>query len=298
MVKPYFESVNVQKTNSFTVRVFEEKAFASPYHYHPEFELTLITKGSGKRYVGNHMGHFSKGDLFFLAPNLPHCWKTEPSRGVNACSIVVQFAGDFMGIDFFNKPELSVIHRLMERSQSGLVYKPSFVPEIIEDMKKLSKEQSGFKKLHLLLDVLHKLSVANEFTLLTSSNPLPAQISSDLERINRVFKYISDNYKTNFSLDKVAEHACMTPNAFCKYFKKVTHKTFREVVIDYRLNFATNQLIHTNNPVAQICFDCGFNDVAHFIRTFKSKMDMPPLKYRKKFSEIFRTETDYIAAKT
>ncbi len=287
MIKPLFESINAQNDNSFSIRVFEQETFTSPYHYHPEFELTLINKGSGKRYVGNHLEHFNKGDLVFLGPNLPHCWKTDPyiKGEINASSIVVQFTNDFLGHDFFNKPELLGIKKLLERSQRGIVYNRSIVPEITRDLKKLGKEEMCFKKLHILLEVLHKLSVTADFTLLNRLNHIPIKSGGDLERINKVFSYIIDNFKTNVCLDEVAHLACMTPNAFCKYFKKVTHKTFIEVVVEYRLNYATTQLIHTNKSVGQICFDCGFNDVAHFIRMFKSKMEVSPLQYKKKFTE-------------
>ncbi|MEJ7684568.1 MAG: AraC family transcriptional regulator [Segetibacter sp.] len=290
MIKPLFESINAQNDNSFSIRVFEQEAFTSPYHYHPEFELTLIYKGSGKRYVGDHMDHFHKGDLVFLGPNLPHCWKTDPyiKGEINASSIVVQFTNDFLGQDFFNKPELSGILKLLERSQRGIVYERSIVPEISRDLKNLGKEKISFKKLHSLLEILHKLSITTDFTILNRLSYIPISSGSDLERINKVFAYIIDNFKTNVCLDEVANLACMTPNAFCKYFKKITHKTFIEVVVEYRLHYATTQLMHTNKSVAQICFDCGFNDVAHFIRMFKSKMEVSPLQYKKSFLKAFK----------
>ncbi len=287
MIKPLFESINTQNEDSFTIRVFEQESFTSPYHYHPEFELTLINKGCGKRYVGDHMDHFNEGDLVLLGSNLPHCWKTDPviKGEINACSMVIQFTSDFLGKDFFNKPELSGILRLMERSQRGIVYSSSIVTEISRDLKNLCKEGMSFKKLHIFLEILHKLSITKDFTLLNRLSYISIKSGGDLERINKVFGYIIDNFKTNVCLDEVANLACMTPNAFCKYFKKITHKTFIEVVVEYRLHYATTQLIHTNKSVAQVCFDCGFNDVAHFIRMFKSKMEVSPLQYKKRFSE-------------
>jgi AraC-like DNA-binding protein len=54
-------------------------------------------------------------------------------------------------------------------------------------------------------------------------------------------------------------------------------------VIDYRINFATQQLIETDRSVADICFESGFRDMSHFYKTFSSRMDMSPLNYRKQF---------------
>ena len=75
MIKASFEVLQTGNRQSFLVRRFDQWAFDGPYHFHPEYELTYITKGAGKRYVGSHMEDFSAGDLVLLGPNLPHCWK-------------------------------------------------------------------------------------------------------------------------------------------------------------------------------------------------------------------------------
>ncbi|MEJ7739684.1 MAG: AraC family transcriptional regulator [Chitinophagaceae bacterium] len=285
MIKPAFEAINSLTENSFLVRVFEEEAFTSPYHYHPEFELTLITRGSGKRYVGNHMDHFKEGDLVFLGANLPHCWKTDPiHKGeINAGSIVIQFTENFLGADFFNKPELAVISNLLKRSSCGIQFKGAAGAAISEAIKNLAGEEVRFKQLLYLLDILYRLSITSDYTQLNRLNHIYTRNGNDLERLNTVFSYIIDNFKIGILLNEAASRANMTPNAFCKYFKKTTHKTFIEVVVEYRLHYSTIQLIHTNKSVAEICFDCGFNDVAHFSRMFKTKMNISPLQYRKTF---------------
>ena len=79
----------------------------------------------------------------------------------------------------------------------------------------------------------------------------------------------------------------MTPNAFCKYFKKITRKTFMETVIEYRINYATQQLVQTDKPISEISFDSGFGDVSHFYKMFKHKMHQSPLNYRKIFMREF-----------
>ncbi|MEO6001321.1 MAG: AraC family transcriptional regulator [Chitinophagaceae bacterium] len=285
MIKPSYEIINSLTQQSFLLRIFEEEAFMSPYHYHPEFELTLITKGVGKRYVGNHMCHFKEGDLVFLGANLPHCWKTEPvCKGeINAKSIVIQFTRDFMGEDFFNKPEMAEVQNLLKRSGHGIVFKEPIIQEIADGLNNMVKEEVKFKLLHHLLDILFKLSTTSEYTLLNKFTTIFTQKGSELERLNTVFSYIIDNFKTGVLLNEAASLANMTPNAFCKYFKKVTHKTFIELVVEYRLHHSTTQLINTNKSVGQICYDSGFNDVAHFSRMFKTKMNISPLQYRKVF---------------
>src|ERR1700734_3628031 len=75
MIKASYEVVQPITGQSFLFRKFDNSAFDAPYHFHPEYELTYILDGSGKRYVGSHMEDFGPGDLVLLGPNLPHCWK-------------------------------------------------------------------------------------------------------------------------------------------------------------------------------------------------------------------------------
>src|SRR3712207_4472337 len=105
-MKPSFEALGPSTNASFLVRKFEEAQFSAPYHFHPEFELTLIVEGNGKRYVGAHLTDYGPGDLVLLGSNLPHCWKTERATSGKSISIVVQFGPHFLGPDFFQKPEL------------------------------------------------------------------------------------------------------------------------------------------------------------------------------------------------
>ncbi|MEO6684507.1 MAG: cupin domain-containing protein, partial [Dyadobacter sp.] len=103
-MKPLFENLKPGPESSFIIRSFDLEQFTVPFHFHPEFELTLITKGRGKRYVGNNMADFEENDLVLIGPDVPHCWKSEKEDGVK--SIVVHFINDFLGKDFFDKPEL------------------------------------------------------------------------------------------------------------------------------------------------------------------------------------------------
>ena len=98
MIKASFEVLQPANRQSFLVRKFDQWVFDGPYHFHPEYELTFITKGSGKRYVGTHMEDFFTGDLVLLGPNLPHCWKLAniDQTQHEAGAIVIQFTADFL----------------------------------------------------------------------------------------------------------------------------------------------------------------------------------------------------------
>lgn len=281
-MKPTFELVQAAGQDSFLTRSFNKVAFKAPYHYHPEYELTLILKGNGTRYVGNNMERFEAGDLVFLGENLPHCWKTEPKSTEDASAIVIQFTADFLGKDFFSKPEMKDIHQLFYRSKNGIQFMNKTHSSVTKQIKTLSTSKNNFEKTILLLNMLQQLALSSNYHFLDPKNILASFNRNDQERINRVMAYIVENYKKGLSLKEAAGIAHMTTTAFCKYFKKITRQTFMDMVINYRIHYATQQLLQTNNPISAICYNCGFGDVSHFNKTFKSKMKMTPLQYRKK----------------
>ena len=283
MSKASVEILAPAKRESFLIRRFDKKGFLAPFHFHPEYELTCILEGKGKRFVGNNMSGFQNGDLVFIGSNLPHCWKLAPSKNTKASSIVVQFNYNFLGSGFFEKPEIVTIQKLLKRSEGGIEFGGKMKDLANEMMLQLLDEKDGFKKLILLLEILNRLSVSKEYILLNKNRSVSEQSEDNRERINKVFAYIVDNFHNEISLNKAAEIIGMTPNAFCKYFKKITRKTFMETVINYRINFATQQLIETDKTIADVCFESGFGDISHFYKMFTSRMEVSPLNYRKQF---------------
>ena len=150
-------------------------------------------------------------------------------------------------------------------------------------MESVFAEKNHFKKLMMMLEILNQLSVSKEYVLLNKKNSVSVQIDDNHMRINKVYAYIVENFHDEVFLNKAADIIGMTPNAFCKFFKKMTRKTFMETVINYRINFATQQLTETDKSITDICFESGFRDISHFYKTFSSHMQISPLNYRKHF---------------
>src|SRR5699024_8985040 len=150
----------VQKPNkaSFLVRKFDKQAFDAPYHAHKEYELTLITGGSGKRYVGSHIADFTAGDLVLLGPHLPHCWKLEEKLKGRKLpgAIVVHFDYDFMGSDFLERPETRDIRELLGRAGGGIKFHPE--NKLRKRIEQLDTKYKGLKRLTAFLELLNDLA--------------------------------------------------------------------------------------------------------------------------------------------
>ncbi|CAN5444921.1 AraC family transcriptional regulator [soil metagenome] len=287
MIKATFESLQPINGNSFLTRRFNEKAFSAPYHFHPEYELTYIVKGEGKRFVGNDMAPYRAGDLVLIGSNLQHCWKSENigRTKLNASSLVTQFTYGFLGADFFASTEMDSIRLLLERSRYGIHFLHKTTNAVKESLALLFDEENPFKKLLHFLDILHQLSISKNYQLLDKKQQPFTEAPNEQKRINDVLAYIVENFRDEIILEEAATIACMTSTAFCKYFKRMTRKTFIETVMDYRINYATQQLVNTDKPISDIAFESGFGDISHFHKKFKLKKNISPLTYRKNFAK-------------
>ena len=149
MIKASFEALHTSNRQSFLARKFDEWAYDSPYHFHPEYELTCITKGTGKRYMGSHMEDFVAGDLILLGPNLPHCWKlTNIEQMQNeAGAIVIQFTEDFLGSNFWERPELQDLSKLLKRSVTGIRFDGDTQSAANKSIIDLCNDENNFNKL-------------------------------------------------------------------------------------------------------------------------------------------------------
>lgn len=282
-MKATYESVYNLPATSFTIRRFDEKYFSAPYHFHPELELTFIMKGIGKRYIGGRIDDYCAGDLVLLGENLPHCWKTEVSEGeeVNAISIVIHFNSVFLGRDFFAIPEMKRVAKLLKLSQNGLCFSIETAQEVGKLMESALLEQNTIKRIGLFLNILDRLSIATDFTVLEQQNLYKNISVVAREKINTVTAYIVECFKQPITVEQAAALVHLSPPAFCKYFKRVTRKTFMETVIDYRIDFASQQLRDTDLSITQIAFDSGFSDLSNFYRIFKKRKKISPRAYRR-----------------
>ncbi len=287
-MKASLEHLDPQENNSFQIREVIQNRFDAPYHYHSAFELTLIIAGEGKRFVGNNITDFRPGDLVLLGANLPHCWQNHrqdwlhsQEDGQQAQALVIHFTADFLGADFFNKPECRSIKKLLDKARGGFSIQGPTQDRVVREMLAL-KDLNPFSRLLSLLNILQLISVAGVDAQSIDANENNYQLStSDLERINRIYAYVIANYTQEVHLDEVAHLANMTETAFCRYFKKITKKTFVSLVTEFRIKHACDLLRTSNKSMVEICFESGFGNLSHFNKQFKQYMNETPLQYRK-----------------
>lgn len=285
-MKAILEKIEPAFGNSFTIRRFDDKEECNRphWHFHPEYEIVYVSKGRGKRHIGDHISFFEEGDLIFLGPNLPHFGFTE-ELFEDHIEIVVQMKEDFLGQEFLNKPEMEAIRRLFERSRQGISFPGPVKEEVGNRLLKMMK-LSGFDRLLELLSILQLMANSSEFKMLNASGFALEVNARDQRRIESVYTYVEDNFQQEVNLDKAASRASMTVPAFCRYFKKLTRKTFSQFVNEYRIAHACRLLGDDTLTIAAVSFESGFNNLSHFNRQFKNITGLSPRDYRKGLKKV------------
>ena len=247
-------------------------------------ELVYIAKGNGKRHIGNHVSYYTSGDLILMGPNLPHYGFTDRFSSANQEN-VIQFDPKVMQQALGRFPELAAINDLFERSRHGLTFygkTKKKVGELTDKMVVLN----NFERLLMVFRILNVMAHSTEYSILNVQTPTVQTKLQDHVRIKLIFNHVIEHFQEDISLDEISALINMTPPSFCRYFKKQTGKTFTQFVNEFRITHACKLLSETSRQIADICFDCGFNNFAHFNNQFKRISSQTPSQYRAAFKVL------------
>ncbi|CAH0997095.1 HTH-type transcriptional activator RhaR [Emticicia aquatica] len=278
-MKIVLEEFTIDSDSSF--RLFRPRLSQVFYwHFHPEFELVYIEGTNGTRHVGEHISRFENSDLVFIGSNIPHLnfdymVKTDYEK------VVLQVRQDFLQSAFGNTPELAAVFRLFKLSQHGIAFGTEIKKQVGKRLKELS-ELTQFEQFLEILSIFQFLANTQDYVLL-HEKPVENQYNKkDQERIKRLYQFIDENYQRKIELHEVADMSNLSEAAFCRYFKKMTRVTFTEFLNHYRVNQAKNLLLLDKN-VTETCFECGFESMSYFNRTFKKLTGENPLAFKKRY---------------
>lgn len=266
-----FEHIEASPHLSWTLFVRREPRFGFLWHFHREFELTLITRGMGTRFVGDSVEDYRPGDLTLIGPELPH---TYASIGDGQEAVVAQFRWDSFGPGFFDRPEFAEVATLLRRSARGLR-----LPAGAAALAELTAMPPAERTLGLLSTLVH-LARGDDARPLASAGHRPARNGRTRDRIDAVIRLLHAEYARPVSLDAVASVAHLTPAATSRFFRRTTGSTITDYLNGVRVNAACRMLLETDRRVADIAADCGYPNLSNFNRRFRALKGMSPREYR------------------
>ncbi|MEP2240254.1 MAG: AraC family transcriptional regulator [Maribacter sp.] len=296
-MKLTYKQTDRKPENSFLPRQDTIPCIEQDWHFHPEIELIYFLKSTGTRYVGNSIGNFEEGELYMIGSNVPHLFRNHREyydgldENNSADLIVVKFERDFLGETFKELPEAKRLQTLFDNANRGLKFSKAATYLVHTHMMGLVRGQ-GLSRIVGLLKILDILSVSENFNFLCSNGFDNSYKKSEKERMARIISYLNENFENKIELETVASIAHMAPNAFCRYFKKRTQKSFVQFLNEIRIGHACKLLIEGKLQITTICYQSGFNTVTNFNRQFKALMNMTPTEYMEPYISSQKVELE------
>ncbi|RFZ92706.1 AraC family transcriptional regulator [Mucilaginibacter conchicola] len=283
------------KVLQFTIPVLHDKSVIAekvvlPYHYpylhrHKEIQLTWVQQGEGTLIAGNNMHDYAPGDIFLIGANLPHVFKSNPeyfapnaNKQIEALTIFFDPQGALAPL--FNLPEMKPYLMFMQQHQQGGKIPHDMVDKISKIMIAL-EEAAGPDQLVQFFHLLKAVTgIKTKLMPLSTYGNLPGITDNEGIRIGNIYNYIMQHYSDAITLEDVAKVAFMTPESFCRYFKKHTGHTFIAFLNEVRINEACKKLIsHRFESINTVAYKCGFKSITNFNRVFRCVIGTSPRAY-------------------
>ena len=254
------------------------------WHYHEELELVLVERSEGTRFIGDSIDRFEANDLLLIGSNLPHMFQNdqayfEPESEARAIASVVHFHPRFLHTEMGRIPEFMQLNQLLKDAALGIKFSKNATQTVRDQIAGLN-ELNGAASLISLLSILNTLSQDQYSTIASPGFVSQFEGVSD-ERLGQVYDYVMNHFQEKISIEEVADLVSMNKASFCRYFKRITQKTFTDFLNDIRIGFACKMLLENQMSILEVCYHCGYNNVSHFNRQFRKKMKLSPSSYQK-----------------
>lgn len=278
------ENIRLLKEPDRSFIVYHDTNPFAQWHHHPEYELVLITKGKGRRMIGDHIDRFEKYDLLLIGPYLPHEWLCdkecfEHPNGFQGECIVYQFLDDFLGPQFFNIPENMNLKRLLDDSVRGIIFFGTTKKDIISLIVN-NYNLDGTERLYSLFSIFKILAKTKEYKLLSSPGFTEPQHIKGNDPMQKALEYIIQNFQNGITMKDMINLTNMSNTAFSMAFKKNYRMTFKEYLLNIRVGYACKLLTDGSLNISQIAYNCGFENISNFNRQFKKIKGITPTHFQ------------------
>ena len=278
------EITPLTSSDCFTIFSRTKTEFDFPIHFHEELELNLIINAKGaKRMIGDHLEEIDDLELVLVGSNLPHAWITHKCKSKQIQEVTIQFHKDLFDEKMLRRNQLHFIRDMFDKSKRGILFSKTTAKQLSSRLKALSNKQ-GFDSVLELMSILHDLSISRNMRLLSDASFSNVQQSYNSRRIEKVMEYMNNNFDKQVLLADAAKISNMTEVSFSRFFKTQTGVSFIDSLLEIRLGHASRMLIDTNQPVSEVAYNCGFNNISNFNRLFKKKKGCTPKEFKENYS--------------
>jgi transcriptional regulator GlxA family with amidase domain len=175
---------------------------------------------------------------------------------------------------------------MLERSARGILFSKETALQVAPRLQELNQKH-GFDSVLELISILHDLSTSRHMRILSDASfNNTDQVSYNSRRIEKAHEFMNQNFDKPITLKEVARLANMSEASFSRFFRQRTGATFIDSLTEIRLGHASRILIDTTQSIAEVAYNCGFNNISNFNRIFKKKKGCTPKEFRESYSGV------------
>lgn len=262
---------------------YSENAPFAKWHHHPEYELVLITKGWGRRSIGDHIDSFEPGNIALIGPYIPHEYLCDSScyvdhKNMQSECVVLQFDHSFLGEQFFKLPENNSLLKILADAKYGIKFKNKDEKKIADIMIKMIT-MNDMERLYALFKIFSHFTNKLELELLSSPQFVNIYLPDENTKMNKVVKYMLQNFQNKIKVTDLLNLANMSNSSFCNLFKATYRMTFKDYLLKIRIGYACRQLKEGSKSISEIAYNSGFENLSNFNRQFKKIKKTTPKEY-------------------
>lgn len=259
--------------NFYTVDYdFDERTLSSDItaHQHSYFEVDLYLRGEGVLTINDKSYNIKRGSFSFVMP-----------MGLHAISLTAD--AHFLHFAFTNNSirDPQIFNLLMNTKNFCTCLNEeeiTYMSSLLKNFHSHCTNEYPYNKIYLshLLEciimefIVHSSDKKNTFEADPGVIPPP---------ILDALSYINANFLSDISLNDAACSCGLSKNHFSEIFHKYIGVTFKQYIINLRLEYAAKLIAVTRLPIHEIAYMAGYNSLPNFLRSFRQKYGVSPKKY-------------------
>ena len=257
--------------------------FYDKLHQHPELQIMLILKSEGTLIAGDYVGRFEPGDLYVIGSEQAHVFRNDDvyylsKNKLNVHSYSLYFEENYVGEQFWKLDELESIRNFSKRADRGLKITGACKDTVTQLIHQLAL-QKGMERLLSFLHLLNLLATTREVKPLSVSSHNLDYSNREGKRMNDILQFTFRESNRKIYIDEVADVANLSTEAFCRYFKLRTRKTYTNFLNEVRISNACKLIIQNDLSIQEICHQSGFSNLSNFNRIFRKVTGKTPTGY-------------------